>query len=142
MFQDVLFSLHVPRIGERLHCFSRITGQRTKTNFVLSCRIAPRFPGNACYLIQTLDGLRYAVLVGHAPPVPPVQKEADMSPSKAKAVVAATAFVLPTKGQNLLSIHRTTTFAPVQVTINAVRGSFPGCFPTTQPEFFHPHPAF
>lgn len=142
MFQDVLFSLHVPRIGERLHCLSRITGHRTKTNFVLSCQIAPRLPGNACYLIQTLDGLHYAVLVGRVQPIPQVQKEADMSPSKAKAVAATTAFVMPTFGQNLMYIHRTTTFAPAQVTTNPIRGSFPGCFPTAQPEFFHPHPAF
>lgn len=102
MYQDVLFSLYIPRVGERLLCFSHTTGKRTKTDFVLSCQMTPKFPGSDCYLIQTLDGLRYAVLVA------PIPKEAAMSPSNAKAVAATTAFVLPTNGQNLTCFHRTT----------------------------------
>lgn len=108
MYQDVLFSLYIPRVGERLLCFSHTTGKRTKTDFVLSCHMAPKFPGSDCYLIQTLDGLRYAVLV------PPTPKEAAMSPSNAKAVAATTAFVLPKNGQISLCFHRTTNPTPVQ----------------------------
>jgi len=102
MYQDVLFSLYIPRVGERLLCFSHTTGKRTKTDFVLSCQMTPRFPGSECYLIQTLNGLRYAVLV------PTTPKEAAMSPSNAKAVVAATAFVMPSNGQISVCVHRTT----------------------------------
>lgn len=134
MYQDVLFSLYIPRVGERLLCFSHTTGKRMKTDFVLSCQMTPKFPGNDCFLIQTLNGLRYAVLV------PSPSKEATMSPSNAKAVVAATAFEQPSIGQIFMYIHRTTNFAPMQVRNDLLRGLLPGCLPTTQPEFFHPYP--
>jgi len=115
MYQDVLFSLYIPRVGERLICFSHTTGKRTKTDFVLSCQMTPKFPGSDCYLIQTLDGLRYAVLVCQVQSVPPSHKEAAMSPSNAKAVAATTAFVLPMNGQNVMCFHRTTNPSQVQV---------------------------
>lgn len=116
MYEDVLFSLYIPRVGERLLCFSHTTGKRTKTDFVLSCLTAPKFPGSDCYLIQTLNGLRYVVLVHRAEPVLHKPKEVPMSPSKAKAVAATTAFVLPSNGQKVKCFHRTTNPTPRQET--------------------------
>ncbi len=50
----------------------------------------------------------------HPPRQRPTLKEAAKAPINAKAVAATTAFELPESGQNLTSIHRTTTPTPLQ----------------------------